>query len=333
LNPAGASQWEYPGPPPQQQLDPVPTNTAFPTPPLQSPPLEQPQYPAGQEVPPPAGGDKGLGKVGGGLLGAAGGLIAGAFVAHEIDEHKEHHHQNGFFSMGKPLLTGAATGGLLGTLSNSLKNNVARPQQAYPQATPSAGLGGFMPAAFGGGNAPRLNVHCAVYADQDVTNAVRSMIKPDQIFEIDTNKLVEQWGDPWPDNRKQFSVLYSYGNRPWELAAISEWSGMFSLRPHQPLDKVRMDFIQDPRQCRIIALVWGHGNGLEHGRGKIEKLRQIDTTGEFDATEDWFGFDGLRGCSKTAVTYYRLPNGRVATACARQNGTCRLPWNPLAKWT
>ncbi|KAE9377869.1 hypothetical protein N431DRAFT_554189 [Stipitochalara longipes BDJ] len=336
LNPAGASQWEYPGPPPQQQLVPVPTNNALPTPPLQYSPIEQPQYPAGQEVSQPADGDKGLGKVGGGLLGAAGGLLAGAFVAHEIDEHKQHHHHNGFFGVGKLPLAAAGAGGLLGTLSNNLpfgKNSGSRPQQPQPQTAPAHGFGGFMPSAFGGGNAPRLNIHCAAYCDQDVTNAVRSMIQPGQIFEIDTYKLVETWGDPWPDNRKQFSVLYSYGDRPWELAAGSERNGLFALRPHQPLDRKRMEFVQDPRQCRIIALVWGEGNGLEHGKGKLEKLRQIETTGEFDATNSWMGFDGMCGPAKTAVVYYRAPHGAVAIACARENGTCRLPWNPLAKWT
>ena len=332
MNPAGVSQWEYPGPPPQQQFVPAPTSTALPTPPLQSPQLDQPQYPVGQEIPPPADGDKGLGKVGGGLLGAAGGLLAGAFVAHEIDEHKEHHHNHGFFGGGKLPLAATGAGGLLGTLSKFGKNATTT-QQPYAQATPSQGLGGFMPAAFGGGNAPRLNIHCAAYADQDVTKFVRSMIKPGQIFEIDTYKLVETFGDPWPDNRKQFSVLYSYGDRPWELAAGSERSGNFELRPHQPLDRTRMEFVQDPLQCKIIALVWGTGNGLEHGKGKLEKLRQIETTGEFDATNSWFGFDGMCGPAKTAVVYYRAPHGGVAIACARENGTVRLPWNPLARWT
>jgi hypothetical protein len=189
-----------------------------------------------------------------------------------------------------------------------------------------------MPAAFGGGNAPRLNIICAAYCDQDVTNALRSMIKPGQILEIDTGKLVETFGNPWPDNRKQFSVLYSYGQRPWELAASHQDNGLFQLLPHQPLDRNRMEFIQDPRS-RIVALVWGTGNGLDGGKGKLEKLRQIETTGEFDATNDWMGSDTMRGWSKTAIAYYRTSRGGVAVACARETGTCRLPWNPLAKWT
>ncbi len=271
-----------------------------------------------------------MGKVGGGLLGAAGGLLAGAFIAHEVEEHKEHHH-NGLF--GKlPLAAGA--GGLLGAMGSRLpfSNNNTAPPQPHVGPAQHSGLAGFMPAALGGGNAPRLNIICAAYCDRDVTNAVRSLIKPGQILEVDTNKLVEMFGDPWPDNRKQFSVLYSYGQRPWELAASADRCGQFQLLPHQPLDRQRMEFVQDPRS-RTVAIVWGTGNGLDQGKGKLEKLKQIETTGEFDATNAWMGFDGMGGNWKTAVVYYRTRNGGVAIACARENGTCRLPWNPLAKWT
>lgn len=269
----------------------------------------------------------------------AGGLLAGAFVAHKIEEHKHHNH---FWSGSSKLpLAGATAGGLLGAMGSHLtfgsNSSPPPPPQSQPQITPPAQhhtFGSYMPAAFGGGgNEPRLKIHCAAYSDQDVTNAVRSMIKPGQIFEVDTGKLAETFGDPWPDNRKQFSVLYSYGERPWELAATSEWNGLFQLLPHQPLDRKRMEFVQDPNQSRIIALVWGEGNGLDGGQGKLEKLKQIETTGEFDATNGWMGFDGMCGPAKTAVVYYRAPHGGVAIACARENGTCRLPWNPLARWT
>jgi len=318
-----ASQWEYPGPPqlpqPQQPFYPAPDASAFQSPPLQSPPLEQRQNIAAQEVPPPAGGDKGLGKIGGGLLGVAGGLLAGALVAHEVDEHKEKHH---FWTDGsKPM--GA---GLLASMGSRLPfgNTSAAPQQ-------SQGLGSFLP--FGGGNAPRLNIHCAVWCDQDVTPAVRRMVKPDQTLEIDTGSLINHFGDPWPNNAKQFSILYSYGQRPWELAASGQNRGTWCLLPHQPLDKERMAFVQTDPRSRILAVVWGFGNGLEGGKGKIEKLKEIETTGEFPATNDWMGFDGWCGPAKTSVVYYRTGHGGIGVACAREPGTCRLPWNPLARWT
>ena len=74
------------------------------------------------------------------------------------------------------------------------------------------------------------------------------------------------------------------------------------------------------------------GNGLEQGKGTVEKLNQIETTGEFPATNEWMGFDGMCGPSKTAVVYYRNGSG-ISIATAREQGTVRLPWNPLARWT
>jgi len=133
LTPAGVSQWEYPGPPQQQQPIYAPPNAALPTPPLQSPPLEQPQYSIGQEMPPPTDGDRGLGK---GLLMGAGGLLAGAFVAHKIEEHKHHNH---FWSGGSKLpLASAGAGGLLGAMGSHLPfgNNSAAPPPPQPQPQP-----------------------------------------------------------------------------------------------------------------------------------------------------------------------------------------------------
>jgi hypothetical protein len=124
--------------------------------------LEQPQYPIGQEMPPPTDGDRGLGK---GLLMGAGGLLAGAFVAHKIEEHKHHNH---FWSGGSKLpLASAGAGGLLGAMGSHLPfgNNSAAPPPPQPQPQPQVappqhhGFGSYMPAAFGGGGGePRLNI-------------------------------------------------------------------------------------------------------------------------------------------------------------------------------
>jgi hypothetical protein len=80
---------------------------------------------------------------------------------------------------------------------------------------------------------------------------------------------------------------------------------------------------------RVVAVVWGTDNGLKNG--ELEKLKQIETTGEFQATNDWFGFDGMWPDTKTAIVYYRAGN-EIRFAHARENGTVRLPWNPLARW-
>jgi len=311
-----ATQWEFPVPPAQQPYPP-PANYATPPPLQQSPPLQQPDAGA---VPgdPQAEADKGIGK--GSLLAAAGGLLAGAFVAHEVDEHNEHKSKFNLLNAGK-----LAGGGLLGSMGSRLPFGGGG--NAYSaQSQGGGGVSSFMP--FGGSNAPRLNIICAAFADQDVTQQVRRMVTPDQKFEISTDDLVKTFGDPWPGNRKQFSILYSYGQRPWELAATCEHCGQFSLVPHQPLDTNRMNFV---KQGRVVAVVWGDGNGLTLGKGEVEKLKQIEMTGEFEATNDWMGFDGLRANWKTAIVYYRAGN-EIRFAHARENGTVRMPWNPLAKW-
>jgi hypothetical protein len=302
--------------PPAQQPYPPPANYATPPPLQQSPPLQQPDTGA---VPgdPQTDADKGIGK--GGLLAAAGGLLAGAFVAHEVDEHNEHKSKFSLLNAGKL----AAGSGLLGGMGSRLPFGGGN--TAYSaQNQGGGGIGSFL----GGSNAPRLNIICAAWSDQDVTQQVRRMVTPDQRFEISTDDLVKTFGDPWPSVRKQFSILYSYGQRPWELAATCQRCGQFSLVPHQPLDTSRMNFV---KQGRVVAVVWGNRNGLEDGKGEMEKLKQIEMTGEFPATNDWMGFDGMCGDWKTAIVYYRAGN-EIRFAHARENGTVRMPWNPLAKW-
>lgn len=226
-------------------------------------------------------------------------------------------------SSGGGLLSGLGHGGP-GGLFSSFGGGAAG------AATGAAAGGGMFSGVSGG---PPLHIHCAAYADRDVTQTVRRMVRGGTTLEVNTDDMVSHFGDPWPGNRKQFSVIYSYGQRPWELAASADSCGTWSLIPHQPLDNDRMKFIQDAGRSRIIAVVWGTGNGLEGGKGPIVKMQEIESTGEFPATNGWMGFDGMCGPAKTAIVYYRAHNGGVAISTAREGGTVRLPWNPLARWT
>jgi hypothetical protein len=285
--------------------------------------------PVQQDTPPPDG-ERGLGK---GLLGVAGGLLAGAIVTHEIDEHKNKlEHVPGFKMWGHSNSSGG--GGILSSLgrgagAGALFSSFGRGGGGAATTSPAAPAGGMF-SSFGN-SGPPLHIHCAAYCDQDVTQQVRRMVTGSALS-IDTGNIIGIFGDPWPGNRKQFSVIYSYGQRPWELAATAQDSGTFSLIPHQPLDNGRMKFIQDQRS-RVIAVVWGTGDGLAGGKGALVKLQEIESSGEFPATNDWMGFDGMCGPAKTAVAYYRTAHGGVAISCARENGTVRMPWNPLARWT
>ena len=262
------------------------------------------------------------------MLATAGGLLAGALLKHEIDEHKGKHKFNLLSGGNKPSGAGLfnGIGSNLPFGNSNAQQNVARPS--------GGGLFGGTASSFPFGNSssPPLHIHCAAFSDQDITQAVRRLVSPSQSLEINTNELKGMFGDPWPDNRKQLSILYSYGQRPWELVATAEFEGVLSILPHQPLDKVRMEFVQDPR-ARVVAVVWGMGNGLGGGKGPVAKLQELETTGEFQATNGWMGFDGMCGPAKTAVVYYRTGHGGIGVVAARENMTCRLPWNPLARWT
>jgi hypothetical protein len=189
-------------------------------------------------------------------------------------------------------------------------------------------------------NEPRLYIHCAAYCDKDVTKEVRALVTPEQSLELKGDDFYSHFGDPWPGIIKSFSVIYSYGERPWELIAGANWGGgTFSIIPHQALDTERMAFIQD-EPGKLVALVWGFNNGLVGGEGVVAKKERIETTGEFPVNDTWMGGNGYQrfkwpdgNAPKTAIAYYRAEGGVIKFASGREGGTCRMPWNPLAKWT
>ncbi|KUJ23820.1 uncharacterized protein LY89DRAFT_776059 [Mollisia scopiformis] len=342
-----ASQWNFP-------VEQVQTPYGSPPPPQQYPPYQQQQSdtPQSQQigtVPEPTGevgpdGERGLGKIAaGGLLGVAGGLVARAIFKHEEEEGKIQKPHFSFWNNGdnssnnqpdsngpsswlsklsgggnKPDFTipaaAAAGGGLFGSLASHIPGFSASGQQPAAQmyASPS----------WHTGNNPKLHIHCAAWSDQDVTHLIRRMVTPSQSIDFNTDDLGDHLGDPWPGAPKQFSIVYSYGPRPWELVSTSSGRGKFSLLPHEPLSKDRMSFIQAPNS-RVMGVVWGRGNALE--KGTVEKLKEIETTGEFQATNEWAGFDDMWGPGKVAVAYYRTQNGEVKFAAAREGRTCRLP--------
>ena len=89
-----------------------------------------------------------------------------------------------------------------------------------PGPTPGPITGGGPGPFFGGPpqSGPRLIIHGAAYADMDVAAKVMALVTPDQVLSLDCKKLNDEFGDPWPENeRKSFSVLYQYGDRPLEV--------------------------------------------------------------------------------------------------------------------
>jgi hypothetical protein len=210
-----------------------------------------------------------------------GGMAAGAFLGHKMDEFKHHSDNQGLGTMAGLLSTagaGALGAKLSGFFGGKKGSGQASPPVAAPPAYPgpmppapapapymaaSPGPGFGSPATFAAGTAagyaagggpgpfyhgnpggpppgattgaggagffyggptqsgPRLIIHGAAYADRDVTAKVIALVTPAQTLSLDCKKLNDAFGDPWPENeRKSFSVLYQYGDRPLEV-----WAG------------------------------------------------------------------------------------------------------------
>jgi hypothetical protein len=70
---------------------------------------------------------------------------------------------------------------------------------------------------------PPLIIHAAVWSVADITQKIRMLVQPDQTVNIPVDKLVEEFGDPWPESggrlHKGYAVLYQYGERPMEVLA------------------------------------------------------------------------------------------------------------------
>lgn len=157
------------------------------------------------------------------------------------------------------------------------------------------------------------------------------MVTAQQSLTIRCDSLTYYFGDPWSGHLKQFSMLYSYGQQPWQLVACIEGRNTINLHPIHPVDKVRLQFVQPPTS-RVVALVWGTSNALEDarsttGRSAGMKMMEIEREGRLEASNSWMGFDGHLGVEKLAVVYYRNQDGSVGVTTAREGETLRLPWN------
>ena len=184
-------------------------------------------------------------------------------------------------------------------------------------------------------NNGQLYIHAAGFGDQDITSKVRSMVTQQQTLSIRSDALTYHFGDPWPNHRKQFALLYSYGQQPWQLVVCMEGNDTINLHPVQPVDRMRAEFVQQPTS-RVVALVWGVKNALaeneEHGNGRSVgmKMMEVEREGRLEASNNWMGFDGNPNVEKMAMVFYRNGDGSVGVLTAREGETLRLPWNAFA---
>jgi len=63
-----------------------------------------------------------------------------------------------------------------------------------------------------------------------------------------------------------------------------------------------------------------------------ERVSKLETDGELDCSG--LGNGGFYGWEqRNLICYYRTPHGGIGIGHGREDGTLRLPWNPLAKWS
>ena len=117
------------------------------------------------------------------------------------------------------------------------------------------------------GSAP-LYIHAACWCDQDITQKVRSMVTPQQTLSLRCDALTYHFGDPMPNRRKQFSLLYSYGQQPWQLVASVEGNETITLHPIHPIDNYRAQFVQEP-SSKVVAVVWARRTPLLMQRTRL----------------------------------------------------------------
>ena len=105
-----------------------------------------------------------------------------------------------------------------------------------------------------------------------------------------------------------------------------------------------MSFV-NKKPGRILCLIWGQESVLKYvtpplivrceiltNRNSDARIEKLEKEGELDAKGlgdgKWWAWE-----QRVLVCYYRGPNGNIQIAHAREGGTLRLPWNPLAKWS
>jgi hypothetical protein len=167
----------------------------------------------------------------------------------------------------------------------------------------------------------RLKIHLAVFGGTDFTKDVQDLVKADQTLEFSTKWPVWQhcygWRDPWPGTTKSVVILYQWDQRPLELVVTSEYQGTVVLDPTVPVSPSRTIFLNPAcggeisKTFQIFAIIWGRMEGQSR-TVPASIYSSVKATGFFTPSNDFFGFDGYPGETKTALVIYQLGEGTNA---------------------
>jgi hypothetical protein len=167
-----------------------------------------------------------------------------------------------------------------------------------------------------------LNILAMNFGGQDVTSKARNLTTPQQTWQIVSTDSDLLFGDPWYGTKKSISILYQYGNRPFELLVASEYDGALSLDPFAPVDPRRMEFLRAD-EPRVLAIIWGI---MQNQTGPLPdaKFQAVSSNGSFTCSNDWFGFDGWPGIVKTCVVFAKDGAGKIYDTAAREGDVLSL---------
>jgi hypothetical protein len=271
-------------------------------------------------------------------LGAGVGVLLGGVMAHEWDKH-------GHFNVSAPgvlaninnnqpqgRISGWGSGitGIFGRPNNQASQQQYHHQQQQQQQQQQhhqnhhhqgGGLFGGLGSSLGMGGGRQLHILSANYGGGDVTDKVRSQVKPDGVLDLhddgDGSVYDSRFGDHWGGNPKSLVILYQYAGGPMELLVAWQACGIKGIFPNDHPRPIRRALITE---CGpVIAVVWGI---MQNCNGPVPQkcIRQIANGEIFTANNDFFEFNGWEGISKTAVVFARDGQRIYNTAVRQDNG-------------
>ena len=157
---------------------------------------------------------------------------------------------------------------------------------------------------------PRLLIQWADFGGVEFTDEVAVLTTFNQTVTLDmTNWMNYGWTDPWPGYSKVMTILYQWEGRGLELLIAPERGGTFTLDPTVPVDPLRTSFfnpngVRSAGKTNIIAIVWGEmqGRTVPVDANTFESITEY---GLFQATNDFFGFDGWYDNKKVASVFFQ----------------------------
>jgi hypothetical protein len=164
---------------------------------------------------------------------------------------------------------------------------------------------------------PHLEILSATFAGADFTSQFQDLVTTEGTLTLNTAYPEWQqntgWTDPFSGNVKSFVVLYQWDNRDLELLVMSENSGIVNLDPNVPVDPSRTQFLNPDGGSgrsrgdgfQIFAITWGAMEG-QNNSVAASIYNSVTSTGFFTPSNDYFGFDGQPGVTKTGVVIYQL---------------------------